>query len=81
MKFKINENFEQLQRRAYDALVIENRDISKIDKIINGIEKGTINKDNLYDAVRKFTRQVTCDHAIRRWEIITEWFANEEWFK
>ena len=81
MKFKINENFEQLQRRAYDALVIENRDISKIDKIINGIEKGTINKDNLYDAVRKFTRQVTSDHEIRRWEIITEWFANEEWFK
>ena len=81
MKFKINENFEQLQRRAYDALVIENRDISKIDKIIDGIEKGTINKDNLYDAVRKFTRQVTSDHAIRRWEIITEWFANEEWFR
>ena len=81
MKFKTNENFEQLQRRAYKALVIENRDISKIDKIINGIEKGTINKDNLYDSVRKFTRQVTSDHAIRRWEIIAEWFANEEWFR
>ena len=81
MKFKINENFEQLQRRAYNALVIENRDISKIDKIIDGIEKGTINKDNLYDSVRKFTRQVTSDHAIRRWEIIAEWFANEEWFR
>ena len=72
-------NAEWLRRQAYKTVCLENADIPKIDKIIEGIKKGNINKDNLYDEVRKFTRRVKSDHSIKRWQIITEWFAGRDW--
>lgn len=71
---------EWLRRQAYKTVCMEDRDIPKIDKIIEGIKSGNINKNNLYDEVRKFTKRVTSDHSIKRWQIITEWFASREWF-
>ena len=71
---------EWLRRQAYKTVGMENADIPKIDKIVDGIKKGKINKANLYDEVRKMTKRVTSDHSIKRWQIITEWFANREWF-
>lgn len=65
---------EELKVNAYKSLAIENRDFSKIDKIIKGIENKKINKENLYDYVRKFTKTVTSDHSINRWQIIADWF-------
>lgn len=71
---------EWLRRQAYKTICIENRDMDKVDKIIEGIHNSNINKDNLYDEVRKLTKRVTSDHSIKRWQIITEWFDNREWF-
>lgn len=56
---------------------IENRDISKIDKIYNGIESGKITKENFWDNIRKFTKSVTSDHAISRWNCLSDWFYNQ----
>lgn len=71
---------EWLRRQAYKTVCMENADIPKVDKIVNGIKCGKINKENLYDEVRRLTRRVTSDHSIGRWQIITEWFAERKWF-
>lgn len=73
-------DIEWLRRQAYKTVCMENRDIPKVDKIIDGIKSGKINKENLYGEVRGFTKRVTSDHSIKRWQIITEWFGNIEWF-
>lgn len=73
-------SIEWLRRQAYKTVSMENADIPKIDKIIEGIERGSINKNNLYDEVRKLTKRVVSDHSIKRWQIITEWFDSREWF-
>ena len=70
---------EWLRNRAYKEIAIENRDIAKIDKIVDGIKQFKINKSNLFDEVRKLTKRVTSDHSIRRWQIIAEWFYMVEW--
>ena len=70
---------EWLRRQAYKTVAMENADIKKIDKIVDGILSGKIKKNNLYDEVRKFTKKVTSDHSIHRWQIITEWFDNNAW--
>lgn len=71
---------EWLRRQAYLECSFENADIKKIDKIVNGIRAGKINKSNLFDEVRKLTKNVTSDHSIGRWQSITEWFNNTNWF-
>lgn len=71
---------EWLRKKAYKSVVMEIRDYHKVDKIVDGIKKGKITKDNLYDEVRKFTNKVTNDHLIKRWRIITDWFAQTDWF-
>lgn len=47
--------------------IMEKHDISRVRKLrtINSI-------DGFYDQVRKFTKNITSDHAIRRWEILSE---------
>lgn len=70
---------EYLRQLAYKRC-IENRDFSKVDKIIDGIYRGKIRKENLYDEVRKLTKRVTSDHSIKRWQIITEWFDSVNWY-
>ena len=56
--------------------VIENRDFGKIDKMINGIEAGKINKENFWDSIRKFTRNVYSDHSLSRWQCLSEYLYN-----
>ena len=73
-------NCEWLRRQAYKTVSMENMDIHKIDKIVDGIKEGKINRENLYDEVREMTRRVTSDHSIKRWQIITEWFYKNSWF-
>lgn len=70
---------EWLRRQAY-LRCIENADIKKVDKIVDGIKSGKINKINLFDEVRKMTKRVTSDHSIERWQVLTEWFNENEWF-
>lgn len=41
-------NINELRDKMYSR-VIENRDFGKIDKMINGIEAGKINKENLLE--------------------------------
>lgn len=69
----------KLKERAYRT-VWEVADYKKIDKIICGIDSGKINKSNLFDEVRKFTKNVTSDHSIGRWQSIADWFNKTEWF-
>ena len=69
---------ERLRKMAY-LICYTNADCRKVDKIIDGIASGKINKNNLYDEVRKLTKRVTSDHSIKRWQIITEWFDKEPW--
>lgn len=69
---------EWLRKRAY-LICFSNADCRKVDKIIDGISNGKINKSNLYDAVRHMTKRVTSDHSLKRWLIITEWFEKESW--
>ena len=51
---------------------IEKRDYSKIDKLNN-----LTNKETFWDDVRKFTKNVTSDHSINRWECLAEYRWNE----
>ena len=74
----MDKNIEKLRNLAYGRC-IESRDFAKVDKIIDGICKGSITKENLYDSVRKLTKNVTSEHSIRRWGILTEWFDSVEW--
>ena len=48
-------------------LVIERNDFSRIAKL-----ETLNNPDTFWDDVRKFTRNVHSDHALRRWEILAE---------
>lgn len=51
---------------------IEDRDISKIDKL------NALNNINTYwDDVRKLTRTVKSEHAIHRWQCLAEIRFNE----
>jgi len=63
------------RKEAYNR-AIENSDFSKIDKIYNGIESGRITKENFWDVIRMFTRNVTSDHSIKRWQCLADWFYN-----
>lgn len=47
--------------------IMENRDVAKINKLLT-----LTNPDTFWDDVRKFTRNVTSDHAIRRWQGLAE---------
>jgi hypothetical protein len=49
---------------------IEKRDYSKIDKLNN-----LTNKETFWDDVRKLTKNVTSDHAIKRWQCL----ADQRW--
>jgi len=69
---------EWLRKRAY-LICYSNADCKKVDKIIDEIAAGKINKSNLYDEIRKMTRRVTSDHSIKRWQVIAEWFDREPW--
>lgn len=71
---------EYLRNQAYKEVCIEKADDGKVDRIIDGIINGKIRKDNLFDKVMNLTKRVRSDHAIKRWQIITEWFADEDWF-
>ena len=73
----MDKNIEKLRNLAYRRC-IEYRDFAKVDKIIDGICKGSITKENLYDSVLKLTKNVTSDHSIKRWKILTEWFNSVE---
>lgn len=48
-------------------LVIEKRDIAKIDKLNTLTDVNTFWED-----VRKFTRNVTSDHSIGRWQCLAQ---------
>lgn len=45
----------------------EKRDYTKIDKL-----NTLTNKDTFWDDVRKFTKNVTSDHSIKRWQCLAE---------
>lgn len=51
---------------------IESRDISKINKL-----NTLTNKETFQDDVRKFTKNVTSDHSIGRWQCLAEYRYNE----
>ena len=70
---------EWLRNRAYQRC-IENADYKRVDKIIDGIINFRINKDNFWDEIRKFTKNIHSDHSLGRWLILSEWFYKEEWF-
>lgn len=72
-------DFENLRRKAYSSLVIEKRDYTRVDKIIEGIYTGKVTKANIYSEVRKMSRGVKTDHAIKRWQCIADWFAKYNW--
>jgi len=70
-------SIQNLQQMAYNKIIVENQDIQKVSKIINGISSGKITKDNIYSETRRFTKNVTSDHSIGRWQIIFEWFDKQ----
>lgn len=51
---------------------LEKRDYSKIDKL-----NKLTNKETFWDDVRKLTKYVASDHAIRRWQGLAEIRWNE----
>lgn len=55
-----------MQSELYN-FIIEQRDVSKIEKLITLTDPETF-----WDDVRRFTRNVTSDHAIRRWQGLAE---------
>jgi len=69
-------NITELKTMAYKR-VIENSDVSKIDKILKGISTGKITKDNFWNSIKKLTKNICSDHSLNRWEIIGEWFYEQ----
>lgn len=55
-----------MKTKLYDY-IMENRDVSKVEKLLS-----LKNPDTFWDDVRKFTRNVSSDHAIRRWQCLAE---------
>ena len=49
------------------SIAIEKRDYSKIDKL-----NTLTNKETFWNDVRKFTKYVTSDHSIKRWQCLAE---------
>lgn len=49
---------------------------NRIYKIGNGIINGKINRDNYYDEVRKMTKNVKSDQAIKSWQRIADYMWN-----
>lgn len=62
------------KEKLYNMLASEKSDIKRIDKIYNAYVKGKINKNNFYDVVRSFCKNVKSDHAIKSWQIIADYF-------
>lgn len=52
---------------TYYGNILEKRDIKRIDKL-NTIQ----NLDEFWDNVRRFTKNITSDASLRRWEILSE---------
>ena len=46
--------------------------MKKVDKIISGISLGTITKENYWDQIRVFTKNVTSDSSIGEWQRYAE---------
>ena len=46
-------------------------DMNKLDKIILGINNGTITKQNYYDSIEKLTKKVTSKTSLDRWKYIS----------
>ena len=51
----------------YYGTIFEKRDIKRIDKL-NTIQ----NLDGFWDNVRKFTKNVSSDYSLSRWQILSE---------
>lgn len=60
-----------MKTRLYDC-IMERRDVQKIEKLLT-----LTNPDTFWDDARKFTRNVSSDHAIRRWQCLAEIRFNE----
>jgi len=69
-------NTKEQKTNAYKR-AIENADVTKINKILKGLETGKITKENFWDSIRKLTKSVSSDHSMNRWEILSEWFYNQ----
>ena len=68
-------NLQELRKNMYSK-AIEQRDVAKIEKMITGIEKGKINKENFYDEIRKFTQKIYSDSSLSRWQCLSECMYN-----
>lgn len=55
-----------MQTKLY-SYVMESRDYAKIDKLLT-----LSNPATFWDDVRRFTRNVTSDHSIHRWQVLAE---------
>lgn len=54
------------------SYALEKRDVSRIDKL-----NTLTNVNTFYDDVRKITRNVKSDHAIKRWQCLADVRFNE----
>ena len=57
---------------TYRFSLLESRDATKIDKL-----NTLTNPDTFWDDVRKFTKNVTSDHSLGRWQCLAEMRYNE----
>lgn len=53
---------------------IEKRDFNKIDKLYLILEDKTTTKENYWDRVRNFTKWITSDHSLSRWQCLAEYY-------
>lgn len=64
-------NIDKIENEL-NSYVMESRDLGKIKKMMDSLKVGKLNKDNFYDVIRKFTRNVYSDHGISRWQILSD---------
>ena len=73
-----------IKNTLYNYLVIEKNDYKRIDKIINAYESGKLTKENYWNTIGKFTKDIKTDHNIKRWQIIAEgsykYLFEEAWY-
>lgn len=67
----MNQKLELVSLKTYKFC--NNRlDLSKAEKILGGIERGYITKENYWDYVVKYTKNIKAETSLDRWKAISK---------
>ena len=63
-------NYDYLYK---DFKAMDGHDLKRMDKVVNGLNDGWISKENFWDNIRWFCKNIKSEHSIRRWQSIADY--------